>query len=50
MVPAMTNRIALLVAFLVLVAVLLDLWLDWNASLFLMREIDGLVGWLAFWH
>ena len=46
----MTNRTALLVAFLAFAAIWADLQFDWGGSLFLMRRIDGLIEWLAFWR
>ncbi|SFG13883.1 hypothetical protein SAMN04488020_101283 [Palleronia marisminoris] len=46
----MTNRTSLLVALLVLGAIWADMRFDWGGSLFLMRKIDGLIGWLAFWR
>jgi hypothetical protein len=46
----MTNRIAIGLFFLVLVAVAVDLALGLGGSLFLARKFLGLIEWIAFWR
>jgi hypothetical protein len=46
----MTNRIALVLAVLILALVAADLALDWGGTLFLARRFADLVEWLAFWR
>jgi hypothetical protein len=46
----MTNRIAMGLFFLVLVAVAVDLALGLGGSLFLARKFLGLIEWIAFWR
>ena len=46
----MTNRIALVLAALILALVAVDLALGWGGTLFLARRFADLVEWLAFWR
>jgi hypothetical protein len=46
----MTNRIALVLAALILALVAADLAAGWGGTLFLARRFAELVEWLAFWR
>jgi len=47
----MTNRIALVLASLIVVALSADhAWNDSLASYFLLRKFLDLTDWIAFWH
>ena len=47
----MTNRIAVLVAVLVVGAIVADtLVFHWGATLFMLRKLFHFVEWLAFWR
>lgn len=46
----MTSRIAFFLALAVIIAVAGDLAYGWGGTLFLMRKLDGLVNWTAFWR
>ena len=46
----MTNRIALVLAALILALVVADLAFDLCGTLFLARRFADLVEWLAFWR
>ena len=48
--PRMTNRLAIILFCLIVGAVALDLWMGWGAVLFLLREWEHLIEWLAFWR
>lgn len=46
----MTNRIALWLGILVIVAIAADLWTGTGAVLFLLRKLEGFTEYLAFWR
>ena len=46
----MTNRVALILAGIILALVAVDLAFGWGGTLFLARRFDDLVEWLAFWR
>lgn len=46
----MTNRIALWLGALIVVAIAADLWFQTGALLFLIRKFTDLVEYMAFWR
>ena len=46
----MTNRLAAILFVLILAAIGTDLFMGWGATLFLLREWEHLIEWLAFWR
>lgn len=46
----MTDRLALILGLLVAGALGLDLAMGWGGTMFLLRRIDALIEWLAFWR
>ena len=46
----MTPRIAFALALFILCLLVADLAYGWGAGLFVMRKLDGLVRWMAFWR
>jgi hypothetical protein len=46
----MTDRLAIILFLLIVGAIGLDLWMGWGGTLFLLRELDRLIDWLAFWR
>ena len=46
-----TNRIAIIFAFVIIVALVLDAFLNgWAASTFLARKFLNLIDWVTFWR
>lgn len=46
----MTNRIALWLGALIVVAIATDLWLQTGTMLFLIRKFTDLIEYVAFWR
>jgi len=47
---SMTNRVALWLAILILIALIADYLLGYGATLFLARQFLDLIEWVAFWR
>ncbi len=46
----MTDRLALILALAIAGLLAADLMLDWGGTLFVLRRLDALIEWLAFWR
>ncbi|NKB28153.1 MAG: glyceraldehyde-3-phosphate dehydrogenase [Rhodobacteraceae bacterium] len=46
----MTNRVAIWLALLILLALILDYVMGYGATLFLARQFLALIEWVAFWR
>lgn len=46
----MTNRVALVIALLLLGVIALDLALGWGGTVFVLRKFADLIEWVAFWR
>jgi hypothetical protein len=46
----MTDRLALILGLILAGLLGADLWMGWGGTMFVLRRLDALIEWLAFWR